>query len=52
MADRVRPSTSPSMPTGLGNQYQHIRIDQGAKAQLGDQYNYILRRLPQTPPEK
>lgn len=37
-------------PRRPGHQYQHIRIDQGGKAQLGD--TYILRELLQTLSEK
>ncbi|KAI4166439.1 MAG: hypothetical protein LQ343_008052 [Gyalolechia ehrenbergii] len=38
MADREWPRTSWLRPPGPGNQYQHIRIDPGGKAQLGDTY--------------
>ncbi|KAL8980508.1 MAG: hypothetical protein Q9177_005861 [Variospora cf. flavescens] len=36
-------------PSMLGNQYQHIRIDQGGKAQLGNTYNFPAPARPLPP---
>ncbi|KAL8855252.1 MAG: hypothetical protein Q9178_008094 [Gyalolechia marmorata] len=49
MADRGRSKSSGLHPPGPGNQYQHIRIDPGAKAQLGDTY-ILPSPAPPLPP--
>ena len=46
MAGGERQGESPSFSTSSGHRYQHVHIDNGARAQLGDTYH-----LGKFPPE-
>ena len=47
MAGRQRQGERPSFPTPSGHRYQHVHIDNGARAQLGDTYH-----LGKFPPDR